>query len=339
MGTIISYISAHKIRAIGLLVLLPLLAVGVFLALNPTVFKSKASGAKLFLETGTGTNAVTVKVGETVRAYVGIDPGGANVVGVDTVILYNSELFDAADADINVPPDNGKVFGKYPLLKVDSPGKIRISALAVNPDLQTLGNFVTARTLIANVVLHAKKEGTDTITFGRDSIIADGQANNIIDYNSGLLPLTATIISATGTPLPTATPAPASPTLTQSSTTPYSCTTSSSYITDTNTGAEVTSLAPGAAYNMYIKFNVGGTDNSGDLAYTQYQAIFDNADRINVPGQCFWSNNQYTCAWENVLKAGAAGEHNIRFFVREVGTETAQCSKSGNPVLIRYNSR
>lgn len=338
MGTIISYISAHKIRALGLLVLLPLLGVGVFLALNPTVFKSKASGTKLFLETGTGTTTVTTKLGETVRAYVGIDPGGANVVGVDTVILYNSELFDVADSDINVPPDNGKVFGKYPVLKVESPGKIRISALAVSPDLQTLGNFVTARVLIANVVLHAKKEGIDTLTFGQDSIIADGQANNVIDLNS-FQTLTATIISATGTPPPTPTPAPASPTLTQSPTTPYSCTTSSSYITDTNTGAEVTSLAPGAAYNMYIKFNVGGTDNSGDLVYTQYQAIFDNADRINVPGQCFWSNNQYTCAWENVLKAGAAGEHNIRFFVREVGTETAQCSKSGSPVVIRYTSQ
>ncbi len=299
-----NYILNHKLRIVGILVLTILLGVGVYLALNPTVFRSRASGAKLILESAGGTAAITAKVGETARVYVSVDPGGADVVGVDAVIQYNAAMFDVTDADINVNPVNVNGFGVFPVKKVESPGIIRISGLSVNTNSQAISDPVQARVAFANITFHPKKDGVDNMTFGPDSVIADRNAQNIYDV-SGNQGVTVTITPAFGAPTnlqvscayPNATLTWTAPTGSASS--QYKVTYNGHDFTTATTSQNL-DLSTGPRENAAVSIEaIGGGTLNGSINCSS--GVSASATPPPSPGITQSPTSPYTCSVQDVL--------------------------------------
>lgn len=196
--------SGNKRQIVILLILLPLVVLGVFLALQQTVLKPKAGGGnthalKISLAAGAKTELAP---NETTKVLVTSDMGSENILGFDVVLNYDSQMFDISElkpGQIFDSTAGGK--GTVTVKSTDS-GQIKLSWAAFN---QTTKQFInnmsgaygasSANVELLNVTLKAKANasGNSQIGFGETSgniiVTVEGGGNKATISSQRLLDL------------------------------------------------------------------------------------------------------------------------------------------------------
>ena len=99
MSGILQYISAHKFQTLTTFIVLSLVGVGVYLALNQTVLRSRAGGG-VKSEFRLDSAVTAARPGDTVRVLSKLTLNGNKVVALNSLIEYDPRVFDVTDVDI-----------------------------------------------------------------------------------------------------------------------------------------------------------------------------------------------------------------------------------------------
>lgn len=162
------FIQSRHRQVIVLIVLMPLLLVGLYLALNPTVFGPKASGGSLKLD----PSNVSTKSNQDFVVSLILDPGGQEVLASDIEIKFDPTYLQISSDSIVVAG-----FSSTPVKRVDaSKGIINISLAVSKANPAPLKSTAT----IATLPFKAKVAGSTSILLGKSqAITAAGQ--NILE--------------------------------------------------------------------------------------------------------------------------------------------------------------
>lgn len=171
------YIHRHHRQIVILIVLLPLLLVGLYLALNPTIFRPKASGASLKLD----PSSIVAKPTEDFVVSLILDPGGQGVLAFDVEVKYDPTYLEITSENITTVG-----FPTTALKKVDAQKGVITLGLAVdaaNP------SPLTSTTTVAALPFKAKIAGATTVLLGKSQAInATGQ--NILENSFSQVSIT-----------------------------------------------------------------------------------------------------------------------------------------------------
>lgn len=160
----------YKTQFLTLGILIPLLIVGVFLALNPTVYRPKAAGASLKLEPG----AATKQSGEEFTLSLILDPAGKKVVAGEVEVKYDPTILEAQIADLPSPTL------PLALKKVDTArGVISLGFASYDSSGKTGEGIMTAATL-TSIPFKAIGTGTTNVTLARGKAV-DNTGTNILE--------------------------------------------------------------------------------------------------------------------------------------------------------------
>lgn len=308
MGFILQY----KKQLIAVLILLPLLAVGVYLALNPTVFRPRASETRLILEGANGSSSVSVTPNTQSTVSLVLDPGGREIAGFDAVLAYDPNLLEINQNDLSAPEvpfptisliDNG-----------GGSGVIKVSALAYNRTDPNSSRLVNSRAVVARIRFKLKSASQASIRVDNASVVAGKQGDNVLSSNYSTITITPSVASGT---------------------TPYTCNVFEAYTTD---GAERPSYPEGTEISYVARFRVTGW-SSNDQTILHYLGLYDNTNKLNIQPLCSnrgtnagGNTSDWSCSWDGI-KVGAAGNHDLRIVLRDSSISAADrtaCSYSAN---------
>lgn len=139
MSQVVALITAHKIQSLALLLILPLVGIGVYLAVNQTALRSRASsGTEPEFLFSPATQNVTAG-GAPITIDVQLDFKRKPVIFFQNEIQYDVNVFDVTNSDIKPGPlfarsDGSSSYGVFPpnSIKVEN-GNIKFSWLGLDP--------------------------------------------------------------------------------------------------------------------------------------------------------------------------------------------------------------
>lgn len=168
-----NFFMTYKKQLLVIAVLLPLLALGVYLVLNATVFRSRASG-----DTGLrfAQESVTKNIGQDVVVPVLINPGGKQIAGFTTEVTYDPALLEVQN-DAAVVPSPNSPFGTFK--KTVQPGKVTISAFTFNESNQQFLPPLTSSQTVATITFKTKSGGNTAVRFNNLYIVEPNNQDNI----------------------------------------------------------------------------------------------------------------------------------------------------------------
>lgn len=152
----------NKLQLVSILLLIPLIAIGVYLALNPTIFRPKASEPGIRLD----PSAVSTKVGGDFVVNLHMDPAGKNIVALETEVKYDPTILEIKLEDIETT-----VFGSYPIKSVD-PVKGVIKLAAVSYSDKQIQAPITTSAIVATLPFRVRAGGPTIVTLG-DRVMVD----------------------------------------------------------------------------------------------------------------------------------------------------------------------
>lgn len=160
----------YKRQFLTLGLLIPLLVVGVFLALNPTAYRPKAAGSSLKLDPTT----VTKQAGEEFAVSLIVDPAGKTIVAAEVEIKYDPTILSAQVTSLQSPTLN------IALKKVDTnKGIINLAFASYDSDGKPSQGLTTAATL-TTIPFKAIGTGTTNVTLGKSKAV-DSTGTNILE--------------------------------------------------------------------------------------------------------------------------------------------------------------
>lgn len=153
------YIHHHHRQIVVLVVLIPLLLVGLYLALNPTAFRPKASGGSLKLDPAT----ISTKSNEDFVVSVILDPSGQEVLAGDIEIKFDPTYLQISSDSITTTG-----FASSPVKKVDASKGVISLSFAVSKYSPAP---VKTTTNIATLPFKAKIAGSTSVLLGKSQAI------------------------------------------------------------------------------------------------------------------------------------------------------------------------
>lgn len=164
MDQFLSTLTKYKKQVLVLLILIPLLFLGIYLALNPTAFRPKAAGASLKLDPA----SVNKKPDDPLVVSLILDPAGRSIVAADIEIKYDPTVLQISSNDIISP-----IFKSNPVKTVDqTTGLIKLGFATTQP--------VSAASTIATLSFKGKANGNTNIFLGSSSVI-DRTGRNVLE--------------------------------------------------------------------------------------------------------------------------------------------------------------
>lgn len=121
-----------------------------------------------------------IQVGSQVQIPISVNTSGKNIIGVDVVIKYDPEVFQATNSGVLKVFQPGKVFGEYPIASADNTrGEIRVSGIA-----STGQNGFNGIGVLGTLSLKTLKSGQSTLKF---DYLPDGTTDsNMIEDATGV---------------------------------------------------------------------------------------------------------------------------------------------------------
>lgn len=144
------------------LVLLPLVIIGVYLVSNQTVFKPKASDIKISLS----PQSVSKNVGEEFSVLVNLDPGGVDVIGVETEVSFDKSKLEINNQSITVGS-----FGSAQKEIDQDEGKIKISAFSFDKANVRVSSPVSSNSNFLTLIFKAKNPGVTKINIVNPAVV------------------------------------------------------------------------------------------------------------------------------------------------------------------------
>lgn len=159
------YIHRHHRQIVVVVVLIPLLLVGLYLALNPTAFRPKASGGSLKLDPAN----VSTKSNQDFVVSVILDPGGQEVLAGDIEIKFDPSYLQISSDSITLTG-----FSSVPVKKVDANKGVISLGFAVSKDNPSP---LKTTTTITTLPFKAKVAGSTSVLLGKSQAISSTGQN------------------------------------------------------------------------------------------------------------------------------------------------------------------